>query len=127
MFMFFHIPVSRVKVDEVRDFYKNILGFDSDFEGALVNGGYPGVGLYFKPAKRQKKSDSTVLSFIVSKNLPSIAKRIKDAGVEVEVVTDMLRLNYVARFTDPDDNAIQISCDNIVDDNGESFDVSMID
>ena len=63
----------------------------------------------------------------MSKNLPSIAKRIKDAGVEVEVVTDMLRLNYVARFTDPDDNAIQISCDNIVDDNGESFDVSMID
>ena len=54
--MFFHIPVSRVKVDEVRDFYKNILGFDSDFEGALVNGGYPGVGLYFKPAKRQKKA-----------------------------------------------------------------------
>lgn len=127
MFMFFHIPVSKVKIDEVRDFYKNILGFDSDFESALVNGEYPRVGLYFYPEKRQKRSDSTVLSFIVSKNLPSIARRIKNYGVDVEIVTDMLRLNYAARFADPADNAIQISCDNIVDDNGESFDVSMID
>lgn len=127
LFMFFHIPVAKVKIDEVREFYKNILGFDLEFEGAIVNGEYPRVGLYFYPEKRQKKGGSTILSFIVSKNLPSIAKRVKDFGIDVEIVTDMLRLNYAARFSDPADNAVQISCDNIVDDNGESFAVSMID
>lgn len=126
-FVFFHIPVAKAKVDEVREFYKNALGFDLDFEGALVSSEYPRVGLQFFPDKRQKRSGSTVLSFIVSKNLPSIARRIKDFGIDVEIVTDMLEMKYAARFSDPAENFIQIFCDNIIDDSGVYFDVSIID
>lgn len=68
-----------------------------------------------------------MLSFIVSKNLPSIARRIKDFGIDVEIVTDMLEMKYAARFSDPAENFIQIFCDNIIDDSGVYFDVSIID
>lgn len=125
--MYFNIPIQKSKLLDSQEFYKKILGFEREHDGALFSPDYPNVGISFFFDRNSGRAEHCYLAFSVDKNLPSIANKIKQAQVPIDLVTDMLERHYTARFNDPSGNLIQISSETLQDDNGAQFEVSVID
>ena len=125
--MYFNIPIKKVKLADSHHFYKTILGFDREHEGVLFNAYYQNVGISFFFEKNAGRAESCYLSFWVDNNLPTVANRIRQKGVRVDLVTDMLERHYTIRLNDPSGNLIQISSRTLQDDNEEVFDTSIVD
>jgi hypothetical protein len=128
-FISVNIPTRKSLYKETRDFYIKNLNFlpRNENEYMLVNESYPCVALYLQQHKKNKQTTETQLTFHIEKNLPSFCKRLRDFGIEVEVVTDMCGNQYSASFNDPSDNLIYIYCDTLEDENNETVDTLTID
>jgi predicted enzyme related to lactoylglutathione lyase len=127
--IFFNIPTNKNKLEESLTFYAQTINFKkvSDESYYLINDEYPNVGLGLMLEKNRAQSERGFLSFHIEKNLPTLCSTIKNLGIDIDIVTDMLGDFFVARFNDPSGNLIQISCDSLADDSGTKFEVSMID
>ncbi|WP_152034166.1 hypothetical protein [Paracidovorax avenae] len=102
------MPVIRVKYQETIEFYREILSFtpskhnDSRFE----NKNFPGILIDFTLKKNIQKNNETYLRLLFEKEFSQFCEMLSMKKVDYVILTDMMKINYVAEFRDPSGNLI---------------------
>ncbi len=119
------IIISTRKLDELENFYRNIMGFLEDDDGFF----FPGTdeSSNVRLCMQHDRSDGNNLSkgnvffrFSVEKDFLSYCKELMNQGVGFEVIGSHPG-GYAARAYDLEDNKFEIECDNF-DEKSSSID-----
>lgn len=104
----FSMPVIRAKYQETIEFYREILSFtpskhnDNRFE----NENFPGILIDFTLKKNIQKNNETYLRLLFEKDFSQFCEMLSMKKVDYVILTDMMKINYVAEFRDPSGNLI---------------------
>jgi catechol 2,3-dioxygenase-like lactoylglutathione lyase family enzyme len=115
-----HIPMLRKKgmPEKMTAFYENALGYEPDPEMDVLRiPGHQDLAVTFKYSDAAPKRTAALYEFFVEKNFPSFCERLKNKGVEFDLVARTPGF-YIARIVDPSGNSIEVICEDFEDESG---------
>lgn len=104
----FSMPVIRARYQETIEFYQEILLFTPSKNNGnrFENKNFPGILIDFTLRKNIQKNNETYLRLLFQKDFSKFCEMLSEKKVDYNILTDMMKINYVAEFRDPSGNLI---------------------